>query len=297
VRTSDPVRVGPALAVTYNGDDPLLLERIASLVDVLEVTPDALAASEHGRARLRREALSELESVIPHVKLLAHGVGLSIGSFDHWQAPYLSLLDQLLERFDLEWHSEHLGYSVVADEEIGTMLPLPRTDEALRLVCERVELIQARYRLPFLLEHVIQLLPDAPARYSPAGFLNAITSRTGCGLILDVYNLECDAYNQGLDIDAFVDELDLSSIIEIHIVGGIRQDGFQLDVHSRLTKDSTLARALDIVQRAPCIRAITFEYLMDAVNTLGRDAICGELGRIRAALDHDCARRPATRAA
>jgi uncharacterized protein (UPF0276 family) len=60
----------------------------------------------------------------------------------------------------------------------------------LGLICERVRLILERYRVPFLLEHVIHLLPDAPSDFTPAAFLNAITMRTGCGLILDVYNLQ-----------------------------------------------------------------------------------------------------------
>jgi uncharacterized protein len=272
---------GPALAVTYNGDDPDLLERIVPLVDVIEVTPDAIARSDGRCARLRGDVVRELAEIYPQVKLVAHGVGLSIGSFDRWQDDYLRLLDELTGRFDLEWHSEHLGYTAVAGEDLGTMFPLPRTEEALDLVCARVQALQARYRIPFLLEHVVSVLPDPPARYSPAAFLNEISSRTGCGLILDAYNLACDAHNQGFDIPAFLTELDFSSVTELHLAGGVRHRGFQLDVHSRRVHDSTLTLALDIIGRAPHLRAVTFEYLKDAVSVLGRGAICDELRRIR----------------
>jgi uncharacterized protein (UPF0276 family) len=149
---------------------------------------------------------------------------------------------------------------------------------------ERVRIIQERYRVPFLLEHVIHLLPDAPAEFTPAGFLNAITSRTGCGLILDVYNLECDAYNQGLDIPAFLDELDFAPVRELHLAGGVQHNGFQLDIHSRPTCDSTLTLALDVIRRAPCLRVVTFEFLKEAIALLGHDTICAELARIRQAI-------------
>ena len=35
----------PALATTYEGDDPVLLERIIPLIDKIEISPDAIARS------------------------------------------------------------------------------------------------------------------------------------------------------------------------------------------------------------------------------------------------------------
>ena len=273
-----------ALATTYEGDDLALLERIVPLIDTIEISPDAIARSDANRASLRPEILDEYESVLPQVNLIAHGVGLSIGSFDHWDEGYLRLLDELFARFVLTWHSEHLACMVVAGENVGTMLPLPRTEETLDLICERVGLIQKRYGVPFLLEHVIRLLPDEPGEFTPAGFLNAITSRTGCGLILDAYNLECDAFNQGLDIAGFLNELDLTPVRELHLAGGVQHKGFHLDIHSRPTSASTLALGLNIIKRTPNLRVVTYEFLKEAVGLLGHDGICAELARIRQAI-------------
>jgi uncharacterized protein len=274
----------PALATTYDGDDVTLLERIVPLIDTIEISPDTIARSAAKQACLRPEILEEYASVLPHVNFIAHGVGLSIGSFDHWNEGYLRLLDELFERLNLEWHSEHLAYTQVADENVGTMLPLPRTEEALDLICSRVEALQKRYGVPFLLEHVIRLLPDTSDKFTPAGFLNAITSRTGCGLILDAYNLECDAYNQGLNISAFLDELDLAPVRELHLAGGVQRRGFHLDIHSNPTRDTTLALGLDIVRRTPNLNVVTYEFLKEAVVLLGHDGICNELVRIRQAI-------------
>lgn len=284
VGSSADVQGGPALATTYEGDDPELLARIAPLIDMIEITPDAIARSEGNHVRLRSEALDEYASVLPKVELIVHGVGLSIGSFDQWNETYLHLLDGILDRFDLKWHSEHLGYTTVAGENIGTMLPLPRTEEALDMVCERIRILQERYRIPFLLEHVIHLLPAEAEQFTPAGFLNAITSRTGCGLILDAYNLECDACNQGLNISSFLDELDLTRVRELHIAGGVRHNGFQLDIHSRPVCQTTLALARDIVARSPGLRAVTYEFLKEAISSLTHDVICAQLREIREAV-------------
>ena len=274
----------PALATTYEGDDIALLERIVPLVDVIEISPDAIARTDGKRARLRPEVLDEYACVASNVRFIAHGIGLSIGSFDHWDEGYLGLLDELFAHVPLDWHSEHLATTVVAGESVGTMFPVPRSEEALDLICERVRLIQERYRVPFLLEHVIHLLPDAPAEFTPAAFLNAITSRTGCGLILDAYNLQCDAANQRLDIGGFLDELNLNCVREIHMAGGVAHQGFQLDIHSRRTDETTVALAIAVVRRAPNLRAVTFELLKEAVPFLGHDAISAELSRIRKAI-------------
>jgi len=271
----------PELATTYEGDDPALLERLVPLVDTIEIAPDAIATSDGKRAYLRKSVLDEYSTVRRNVNLIAHGVGLSIGSFDHWHEPYLGLMDELFARFDIAWHSDHLACTVVADENIGTMFALPRSEEALNLVCERVRRLQERYRVPFLLEHVIHLLPDAPAEFTPASFLNAITSRTGCGLILDAYNLECDAHNQGLDIASFLDELDLTAVRELHLAGGVEQDGYYLDIHSGRVCDSTLNLGLEIIRHAPNLSVVTYEFLKEAVQLLGHGAICNELARIR----------------
>jgi len=283
--TANPrIRSGVALATTYEGDDPALLERIAPLVDAIEIAPDTIARSDSKQQHLRGEVLGEYSSLGPGFRFVAHGIGLSIGSHDNWNETYLRLLDELFSRFDLEWHSEHLAWTTCGGENSGTMFALPRTEEALDLICERVTRIQQRYGAPFLLEHVIQLLPDAPAQFTPAGFLNAITSRTGCGLIVDAYNLECDAHNQGLDIRAFLDELDMAAVREVHIAGGVQYNGFQLDIHSRRARDGTLRLALEIITRAPNVRAITYEFLKEAIAPLGHDVICAELARLRKAI-------------
>ncbi len=274
----------PALATTYEGLGPDLLETIAPLVDYLEIPPDSYSRTERGLSTLRPELLDQLASVLPQTGLIVHGIGLSLGSYDKWNESYLHLLDAFFSRFTPRWHSEHLGFTTVCGENIGTMIALPRTEEMLDLVCERILRIQKRYRVPFLVEHIIQLLPDAPADYSPAAFLNALTERTGCGLILDVYNLECDQQNFGFDVRAFLDELDLDPVREIHVAGGFEHEGFKLDIHSQPTAPSTLSLATGLIGCCPHLDVVTYELLKEAVPNMGAAGLCRELRRVREAI-------------
>ena len=272
------------LATTYEGGDPRLLERICPLVDYLEISPDSISETAGDGSSLNAAIMRELSSVGHEKSFLVHGVGLSIASASGYSQQYIRLLDELFSRLPIAWHSEHLAYTMVEGEQLGTMLPPPRTREALDMLCERVSFLRSRYRVPFLLEKVVRFLPEYPGDYSEAEFLNALCRQTGCGLLLDVYNLECDRKNFGFDIEQFLNELDLSNVVEMHLAGGVEYGGFQVDVHSHVTQESTLQIARNALARAPQVRAVTFEYLKEAIPRLGHDGICGELKRLRQTL-------------
>lgn len=275
----------PALGATYEGGDPELLAGLVEVADYLEVTPDSIATGERDDARLRPQVIDELRAVAAHgTGVVAHGVGLSIGSASGWNEHYLGLLDELFEALPVRWHSEHLGYTTVDGERLGTILALPRTEEALELVCERVVALQRRYAVPFLLENIARLLPDGDGDYDEAGFLNALHERTGCGLLLDLYNLECDAHNYGFDIDDFFDRLNFEAVSELHVAGGVVLDGMRLDVHSRESDASTLALASRAAASAPELWGLTYEFLPEAVPALGRAAVIDEVRRLASVL-------------
>jgi uncharacterized protein (UPF0276 family) len=281
---AEHVTTSVGIGVTYEGRDPALLERMLPLVDYIEVTPETISEKHGGDVVLSPTVMAELRNIGNTVRIVVHGVTLSIGSHDGYSWSYLRLLDDLLQQIDVAWHSEHLGYTKVDDQHLGIMLAIPKTNEALDLVCERVEVIQERYDLPFLLENIVHVIHDAPGDYSDAGFLNALAARTGCGLILDVYNLECDAHNHGFDIPAFLGELDMRNVRELHVACGVEDNGFLLDVHSRLVRPSTVELAQRVVrQAAGSAQLVTYEFMPEAVPGLGHDAILDQLTRLRTA--------------
>lgn len=272
----------PSLGMSWNGGDDLLLQRLLPYVDFVETTPDTIARKQNGRAVIPDATLDELRRIAATKTLLVHGVGLSIGSHDGWCDDYLVLLDQLFAAVDVAWHSEHLGFTRVDGAMLGTMLVLPRADEALDLLCRRIDAIQERYPVPFLVENVVDLLPPHPAsRYSQARFLNELTRRTGCGLLLDVYNLQCDAQNQRLDLDAFFDELDFRPVREVHIANGVEHEGVRLDVHSRRTDETARYLADLVLRRAANVEVVVYEFLPQAIRPLGHDALTEELALLR----------------
>jgi uncharacterized protein (UPF0276 family) len=278
------IRVG----VNYEGRDPRFVETVLPFAEVVEVTPDAVATLRNGVPIVLDEVLRELRAIRKHAAVTLHGIGLSIASADSMNDGYFALTDALIDALDVAWHSEHLGYTTVDGEFLGTMLVPPRTNEALDLICNRVGAIQRRYAKPFLLENVVNLFPDPGGEFTPAGFLNEIVRRTGCGLIFDAYNLECDVHNGLSDPDAFLDELNLEAVREIHVACGTNDRGLQVDVHSRVTRDQTLELLQRVLPRTPNVEAVIFEILGPMVPFVGYEAIANELRRVRACIAAAC---------
>jgi uncharacterized protein (UPF0276 family) len=275
-----------SIGTTYEGKNFTYLEEIIPFVRHIEVSPDSIAHKKNGIISVNETALKQLEWIdnATGISILLHGVGLSIGSYDGYSKDYIKLLDELFGKLNnIRWHSEHLAYTMVNGENLGTMLTLPKTDEVLDMICTRVDTIQKKYKKLFLLENVISMLPSSACKYSDAAFLNKITSLTGCGLILDVYNLECDAANFNLNINTFLEELNLNTVYEMHLAGGATDTAlnFKMDIHSQLLADSTIELAQTIIDRHPInLTAITFEMLEEFVGHHGSVAIINELNKL-----------------
>ncbi len=270
----------PALGVSWEGRPAALLPALASRVDVLELIPDALRGSD---GRINQALLDDLDREAPEVPVTFHGIGLSIGTASGWNDDYLRLLDQALAWREPRWHSEHLGFTHVDGAFLGTMPALPTTQESLELVIGRAGSMRERYGLEFMLEHVASPL-ERPADLTLACYLNTLAAETGSRLLLDLHNLECDVDNGYLRLDEFVDELDWSTVGEIHVAGGVWHDGWHLDVHTGLVADSTARLLRTALERADRLDLVLYEVLPVAVPRLGKDAILGQLDALRGLL-------------
>lgn len=280
------MRVG--VGTSLEEASPAFMQHVLPLVDVVELIPDTLAVKAAGEKPIIPPATLELlAEVARRARIVVHGVGLSIGSLPCWNDDYFRLLDQVLDAVPVAWHSEHLGFVNVDGRFVGTMLSLPRTEEALDLVTARVQRLRERYPIDFLLENIVNLLPDPPAEMSEAAFLNALVQRSGCGVLLDVYNLECNAHNQCYRISDFLDELELTAVREIHVAGGIRHAGLMLDVHSRATHASTRTLLPEVLRRTPRVEAVVYELMPEAIPVLGYPAWADELRFLKTLVTRD----------
>jgi uncharacterized protein (UPF0276 family) len=178
------------------------------------------------------------------VKIIPHGISLSLGGAERPSSKRLSQLARLAERLDAPLVSEHAAFVRAGGVEAGHLLPLPRTYEALDVLVENI--IEARRALPvpLALENIATLFEWPHAEMDEATFLAEALRRTDTLLLLDVSNLYANARNHNRDAIEFLDRLPLDRLAYVHIAGGITKAGLYHDTHAH----SIPAGAFDLLE-------------------------------------------------
>ncbi len=285
-----PARLG--VGFTYQSGLKPAVEAARDLLDYLVISPELLCRErtdrDGRRFELRKPLVDDALSACAGRPVVVHGLELSIGTAEAWEEACVGLIDDFARRCPFLWFSEHLSFMQTRDADgtilyTGAPLPLPLTDEALDIVAPRAEALGARYGVPFLLENVTHYLPDLPADggRDEIAFLNDLTERSGCGLLLDLYNLHCNACNHGFDARRALSRLRLDRVIEIHVAGGATHDGFVMDVHSDLVPEPVWDLLDWIVPQVPNLAGVTYELLEQAFPVVGIDGAVSQLARAK----------------
>lgn len=153
-----------------------------------------------------------------------HSVGLSLGSAEGVIIAELEQLAALCERYAPAMISDHLSWSGSSDNRYPDLLPVPYTKAALDHFAAQVARVQDRLGRTMLIENPSRYLAFAGDEMDEAAFLHALCARTGCGLLLDLNNIEVSATNLGLDAAGMVDAIDPALVGEVHLAGHACED-------------------------------------------------------------------------
>jgi uncharacterized protein (UPF0276 family) len=186
-------------------------------------------------------ALAALCAARAHYPVSLHGVGLGLGSaagLDPW---HLDRLAALVERIEPVRVSDHACFARVATPagpvvHAADLLPIAFTEASLDILATHVAQVQDRLQRPLLVENIASWMAWADADMDEPDFFNALTRRTGCGLLLDLNNLMVNAMNRG-ESDAlaacrgWVDRIDATTVGEIHLAGHDASGELVIDDH------------------------------------------------------------------
>ncbi|RTL39016.1 MAG: DUF692 domain-containing protein [Burkholderiales bacterium] len=175
-----------------------------------------------------------------------HGVGLALGSAAGLDEQHLTRLARLVQRVQPDWVSDHACFARVGSGlHAADLLPIPFTDESLALMARHVDQVQQRLGRRLLVENLSAYVGWQGDTLAEPEFFNALTARTGCGLLLDVNNLFVNARNDGLapvaaalEAMRWVDAIRPGSVGEIHLAGHCeRDDGWVIDDHGSRVRE------------------------------------------------------------
>ena len=167
--------------------------------------------------------LAWLEQVVERHPLSLHGVSLSLAGTDPLDRQALGRLAALVRRLQPALVSEHLAWSRRDGDYFADLLPFPRSDAALAHVASRVDQVQAALGRTIAVENPSHYLRLEGHEHDEIGFLDELSRRTGCTLLLDLNNVFVSAANLAGSsehaAEHYVDAFPADRVSEIHLAG------------------------------------------------------------------------------
>ncbi|MEU3074470.1 DUF692 domain-containing protein [Streptomyces laurentii] len=217
-------------------------------IDWVEVVAENLCVDHlpDSLARLRARGTT----VVPH------GVSLGLGGADRPDAGRLAALARKAEALGAPLVTEHVAFvraggpvTATPQLEAGHLLPVPRTRDALDVLCENVRIAQDALPVPLALENIAALIAWPDEELTEAQFLTELVDRTGVRLLIDVANLYTNHVNRGEDPAEALSGLPLDALAYVHVAGGLERDGVWHDTHAHPVPRPVLDILADLASR------------------------------------------------
>lgn len=229
---------------------PEIAEAVEALpgVDWVEVVAENICADHlpDSLTRLRERGVT----VVPH------GVSLGLGGADRPDPARLAALGEKAVALGAPLVTEHIAFvraggTLTASPllEAGHLLPVPRTRDALDVLCENVRIAQDALPVPLALENIAALIAWPGEELTEGQFLAELVERTGVRLLIDVANLHTNHVNRGEDPAKALAELPVEAIAYVHVAGGVERDGVWHDTHAHPVPRAVLDVLADLASR------------------------------------------------
>ena len=163
--------------------------------------------------------LAWLEAIRKSKPLSLHGVGMSLAADEPIDEDHLVALKRLVNRFEPFIVSEHLAWSKRRGVYHPDLLPFPRTGAALAGIADNIDRMQTGLGRQVLIENPSHYMSLKGHEFQEVEFLAALVAKTGCGLLVDVNNVQVSANNLGVDPNTYLDSIPSAAIGEIHLAG------------------------------------------------------------------------------
>ncbi|MFF4252628.1 DUF692 domain-containing protein [Streptomyces sp. NPDC001663] len=190
------------------------------------------------------------------VTVIPHGVSLGLGGADRPDAGRLAALAERVEALGAPLVTEHIAFVRAGGPltaspllEAGHLLPVPRTRDALDVLCENIRIAQDALPVPLAVENIAALISWPGEEMTEGQFLYELADRTGVRLLIDVANLHTNHVNRGEDPAKALAELPLEAIAYVHVAGGFERDGVWHDSHAHPVPQPVLDILTDLASR------------------------------------------------
>lgn len=163
--------------------------------------------------------LYHLDKIRQDYPIVMHGVSLSIAGNHPIDYDYLDRLKQLIDRVEPQWVSDHLAWTRGNAHHLHDLLPVPYTEETLKHVVERIQMVQDYLGRQLLFENPSTYVTFSHSAIPEYEFLNALCEQTDCLLLLDINNIFVSCENHGWDAQAYIKHINPQRVWQHHLAG------------------------------------------------------------------------------
>jgi uncharacterized protein len=200
----------------------------------------------------------------------------------------LDRLATLCERYQPASVSDHLSFSGNAHNRFADLLPVPYTKASLDHFAGGIGKVQDRLKRNILIENPSRYLAYRGDDMSEVEFIERLLSKSGCGLLFDVNNVEVSATNLGFSAEAYVDAIDPDWVGEIHLAGHAVEHhdsgSLLIDDHGSHVTDATWSLCRRFIDRAGA-KPLLIEWDTDVPDYA---VLIAEVDKAQMVLDEAC---------
>lgn len=169
-----------------------------------------------------------LKEVSEHYKISLHGTSLGLGSFQPPPLSHLQKMKRLVDNYSPFLISDHACFSWSTEHgspvHAGDLLPIIFNKETLEVMINNVNRVQDLFGQQILLENISSYLPIQDKIIPETAFFNLLCQATGCGMLLDVHNVQVNAVNRQVkdplnEVLTFISELEIGHVQQLHLAG------------------------------------------------------------------------------
>lgn len=164
--------------------------------------------------------------------VIPHAISLSLGGAEPPDEKRLKKLNDFAKAVDAPFVSDHIAFVRAGGRESGHLLPVPRTELALKVVVENVKRAQSILDVPLVLENIAYLCDWNNSEMSEAEFVSRVLEETDTMLLLDVANLYANSLNHSFSASEFLRKIPLQRLAYVHVAGGTLKGKLYHDTHA-----------------------------------------------------------------
>jgi len=273
------------IGLTYHPVLDPVIEHHGSLIQVLEIEPQThwIQPDPFSTEYFIDQSILRRLKELPFHKLM-HSIGFPVGGSRFPDEIEYPLHHLMIEELQVPWMSEHLSFNKAffngREYVTNYMLPPLQTNAGIEAAVKTIREMQSHLPVPIAVETGVNYMRTIPSHISDGNFIRRVVEKADCGILLDLHNIYTNQTNGRQNMQAFLDEIPLERVIELHVAGGRMRGDYYIDSHSGKIPDDLFETAKRLIPNLPNLGAIIFEIFPDYLNDIGNNQVRKDLEQL-----------------